>query len=77
VAELLHHFETHEPRGELTIVLEGTGAPGAAPDRTAEAGEMAVSLLADGLTRRDVIEQLISRFGIPRNDAYRLVMELT
>jgi 16S rRNA (cytidine1402-2'-O)-methyltransferase len=77
VAELLRHFEAVEPRGELTIVLEGTGTPGAAPDRTAEAGEAAVSLLAQGMTRRDVIEQLISRFGLPRNDAYRLVTELT
>ena len=77
LAELLLHFETHEARGELTIVVEGTGGPGAPPDRSAEAGELAVSLLADGLTRRDVIEQLISRFGIPRNDAYRLVTELT
>ena len=77
VTELLRHFEATDPRGELTIVLEGTGTPGEAPDRSAEAGELAVALLAEGLTRRDVIEQVISRFGIPRNDAYRLVTELT
>lgn len=74
--ELARHYAATEPRGEITVVLEGTGGPAPEPDRTEEAVELATTLLADGMTRRDVVEQLIGRLGVARNDAYRMVMEL-
>ena len=36
----------------------------------------ATQLLAEGLTRREVVRRLSETLGLPRNDAYRLVMEL-
>ena len=75
--ELRAHFAATEARGEITVVLAGTGAPEAPPDRTAEAAEVAGELLAGGRTRRDVVEHLISRLGLGRNDAYRMVTGLT
>jgi hypothetical protein len=60
----------------VTIVLEGTGAPAPAPDRTGDAIEQATSLLAEGLTRREVARRLTESMGLPRNEAYKLVMEL-
>ena len=76
LAELAGYYSEHPPRGEITIVLEGTGAPAAPPDRTAEAVEQATLLLAEGLTRREVVRRISETLGLPRNDAYRLVMEL-
>ena len=73
---LAEYYSKHQPRGELTIVLEGTGAPAPAPARTDEAVEQAASLLAEGLTRREVVRRLSDTLGLSRNDAYRLVMEL-
>ena len=70
------YFAQAEPRGEITLVLAGTGVPEEPPDRTAEGGTLAQALLAAGLSRRDVVEQLITRLGIARNEAYRMVMEL-
>jgi 16S rRNA C1402 (ribose-2'-O) methylase RsmI len=64
------------PRGELTVVLEGTGEPVAEPDRTEDAVEQATSLLAEGLSRREVAHRLTHSLGLPRNEAYKLVMEL-
>ncbi len=75
--ELQAHFGGSEVRGEITVVLSGTGAPEAAPDRTEEAVEVAGALLAGGHTRRDVVEHLISRLGLGRNDAYRMVTGMT
>ena len=75
--ELRAHYAASEARGEITVVLAGAGSPETAPDRTAEAAVVAGELLADGRTRRDVVEHLISRLGLGRNDAYRMVTGLT
>ena len=76
LAELADYYSLAEPRGELTIVVEGTGVPPAPPDRTADATEEATALLAEGLTRREVARRLTETMGMSRNDAYRLVMGL-
>ena len=76
LTELAGYYSEHPPRGEITIVLEGTGAPAEPPDRTGEAVEQATLLLAEGLTRREVVRRISETLGLPRNDAYRLVMEL-
>jgi 16S rRNA (cytidine1402-2'-O)-methyltransferase len=76
LAELVDYYSELPPRGELTIVVEGTGAPAAPPDRTDEAMERANELLAEGMSRREVARLLTETHGLSRNDAYRLVMEL-
>ena len=73
---LVGYFSEHPPRGELTIVLEGTGSPPEPPGRTEDALEHARLMLAEGLTRREVVRRLSGSLGLSRNDAYRLVMEL-
>jgi 16S rRNA (cytidine1402-2'-O)-methyltransferase len=76
LAELVDYFTTVPPRGELTIVLRGTGSAAAEPDRTDEAVDQATTLLAEGIPRREVARRLTESFGLARNEAYRLVMEL-
>lgn len=76
LVELADYYSMNPPRGELTVVLEGTGVPPAPPDRSADAREQATLLLAEGLTRREVVRRLSDSLGLSRNDAYRLVMEL-
>jgi 16S rRNA (cytidine1402-2'-O)-methyltransferase len=76
LGELMNYYSEVPPRGELTIVLQGTGGPAAPSDRTEDAVEQATALLAQGLTRREVVRRLTETLGVPRNDAYRLVMEL-
>jgi 16S rRNA (cytidine1402-2'-O)-methyltransferase len=76
LGELADYYSDIDPKGELTIVLEGTGTPPVPADRTEDAVEQATALLADGLSRREVVRRLTETLGIPRNEAYRLVMEL-
>lgn len=76
LAELADYYSGVPPRGELTIVMEGTGTPPPAPDRTADAAEEAAALLAEGLSRREVARRLTETLGLSRNDAYRLVTGL-
>ena len=74
--ELAEYYSSKEPRGEITVVLAGTGAPAEPPDRTDEARARALALLADGVTRREATQRLVAELGMARNEAYRLVMEL-
>lgn len=74
--ELVGYYGEHPARGELTVVMEGTGAPAEPPDRSGEAVAQATQLLAAGMTRREVVRRITNTLGVPRNDAYRLVMEL-
>jgi 16S rRNA (cytidine1402-2'-O)-methyltransferase len=76
LAELADYYSEVPPRGELTIVVEGTGTPAPAADRTHDATEEATVLLAEGLTRREVVRRLTETMGMSRNDAYRLVTGL-
>jgi 16S rRNA (cytidine1402-2'-O)-methyltransferase len=76
LAELADYYSEHEPRGEITVVIAGTGAPAPEEDRTEEATEHAVELLAEGLSRREVARRLTESHGLSRNDAYRLVTGL-
>ena len=74
--ELAEHYDTTPPRGEITVVLAGTGEAPEPPDRTADAIELATDLLAQGLTRKETVRRVVDGLGLPRNDAYRLVMDL-
>lgn len=76
LGEMADYYTAVPPRGELTIILQGTGQAVAAPDRTEDAMEQATTLLAEGLSRREVAQRLTQSMGLPRNEAYKLVMEL-
>ncbi len=77
LASLAAYYREAEPRGEFTVVLEGTGMAPVAPDRTEEATATARQLLAEGITRRETSQRIAAEFGLSRNDAYRLVTGLT
>jgi 16S rRNA (cytidine1402-2'-O)-methyltransferase len=74
--EMADYFTAVPARGELTVILQGTGEPASPPDRTEDAMEQASTLLAEGLSRREVAQRLTQSLGLPRNEAYKLVMEL-
>jgi 16S rRNA (cytidine1402-2'-O)-methyltransferase len=76
LAELADYYSRVPPRGEITVVVEGTGGPAPEPDRTEEALEAATELLAEGMSRREVARRLTESHGLSRNDAYRLVTGL-
>jgi 16S rRNA (cytidine1402-2'-O)-methyltransferase len=76
VEELGDYYSSTETKGEITVLLAGTGMPPEPPDRSEEARALARSLLSEGSTRREASRRLVVELGLPRNEAYRLVMEL-
>ena len=73
--ELSEHYAEAPVRGEVTVVLAGTGKP-RVEERPADAAERAKALLEEGLSRKDAADRLAEETGISRNTAYRLVNEL-
>jgi len=75
LAELAGYYAEAPPRGEVTVVVSGTGKP--APEEVPIDPEVrARALLAQGMTRKDVADQIAEETGISRNAAYKLVNEL-
>jgi hypothetical protein len=59
----------------VTVVVAGTGKPRPA-EVSVDPEARARVLLAQGMTRKDVAEQVAQEAGISRNTAYRLVNDL-
>jgi len=75
LAELAGYYAEAPVRGEVTIVVAGSGMP-AAPARPPDLEERARALLVQGLSRKDAAGRLAEETGISRNTAYRIVNEL-
>jgi 16S rRNA (cytidine1402-2'-O)-methyltransferase len=73
--ELSDHYADAPVRGEVTVVLSGTGKA-RLEERPPDPVERAKALLEEGLSRKDVANRVAEETGISRNTAYRLVMEL-
>jgi len=73
--ELSEHYAEAPARGEVTVVVAGTGKQRIA-EPPYDPGERAKALLAEGMSRKDVADRLVEETGISRNIAYRLVNEL-
>lgn len=73
--ELSEHYAGAPVRGEVTVVIAGTGKEHV-EERSPDPQERARDLLAEGLSRKDVANRLVEETGISRNTAYRLVNEL-
>lgn len=75
LTDLAGYYRETPPRGEVTVMIAGTGMPPRdAPPPDPEA--RARAWLADGMSRRDVANRVADETGISRNSAYRLVNEL-
>jgi 16S rRNA (cytidine1402-2'-O)-methyltransferase len=75
LTELAGYYAEAPPRGEVTVVVAGSGKP-AREERPPDPQARARALLAQGMTRSDVAAQIAAETGIARNIAYRLVNEL-
>jgi len=73
--ELSEHYAAAPARGEVTVVVAGTGKQRIA-EPPYDPNERAKALLAEGMSRKDVADRLVEETGIARNRAYKLVNEL-
>lgn len=74
--ELEQHFAAGEPRGEITLVLAGSESPSSGSVVPEDFDSRVQALLAQGLTRKGVVQHLVEETGMARNEVYRRVMDL-
>ena len=75
---LAEHYRETPARGEVTLVVAGRGDDGADDAPAADPAEVLAAVragLAAGVSRKDLVSMVSTRFGLPRNAAYRLVMD--
>jgi len=73
VRGVLGELESVEPRGEITLVIEGPGDTATEAEPTADPDARAADLLAAGLSARDAARALAAELGISRSAAYACV----
>ncbi len=57
-------------RGEVTLVVGGASADAAGPPSDEALGAAVAELVAAGSTRRDAVDAIAARFGLPRRTVY-------
>lgn len=76
LSELFAKYEHDRPLGEITLVVSGA-TQGTADDNSEEALKAkAENLLAQGLSPKDAAQKLAFDTGIPRRQAYALILGL-
>lgn len=74
VSELQERFRHQPPRGEFTLVV--AGAAPEALDRSAEARDALRQRYLDGEDARRAVGAVATTYGLSRNEAYRLWLEV-
>jgi 16S rRNA (cytidine1402-2'-O)-methyltransferase len=69
------YYRQHPPRGEVVVCLAGVSAANL-EDVWEEARSLARSMVEEGATSKDIVGALGARFGIERNRAYAIALEL-
>ncbi len=77
LSSLRTYYTEHDPLGEITVILGGQPS-GSESEIVVDPVEVLAAIderLKAGDSRKDVIRMVTARFGLPRNEAYRLVTE--
>lgn len=77
LVEVAAYYEEHPPKGEVTVVV-APADPNVSQVREGQSAEsLARALLDEGLTPSGAARELAKRLDLARNDAYRIVHDLT
>lgn len=76
LSTLIAHFNAHEPRGEMVLVIAGSGDDNLLPVTSGSITEQVEQLMsAAGLSRNDAIKQAAKSRGLSKRDAYQMMLK--
>ncbi len=75
LSELVTHFDAHQPRGEMTLVIAGSGDDNFEPVETGSISEQVERLMLEGVSRSDAIKQAAKSRGLTKREAYQRMLE--
>lgn len=73
--ELIAHFDEHQPRGEMTLVIAGNADDNLPLVESGSIGEQIERLMLDGVSRSDAIKQAAKSRGLTKREAYQMLLE--
>jgi len=76
LSEALRHFETTEPRGEFTLVIEGATEAPPAPWTEVQIRALLAERKAEGARAKATVKEVAELARWPRRDVYQLWIEL-
>ena len=68
------HFQSHAPRGEFVLVVDGAPSASPAPALDMSIPERVASYEAQGLSRKDAIKQTAHDLSVPKNEIYQIMI---
>ncbi|MDD4600091.1 Ribosomal RNA small subunit methyltransferase I [bioreactor metagenome] len=79
LTKLQEHFAMHQPRGEFTLIIAGTGeekapVPSDEEDQSSPL-EAVLNLVAQGTNKKDAIRMVALKRGISKREVYQAVVE--
>lgn len=75
--EVARYYREHPPKGEVTVVVAAAETDAEQEDRAIEARSVARDLLVGGMTASSAARFLTDRLDLARNEAYRIVHDLS
>jgi len=76
LSDIAAHFDAHEPRGEMVLVIAGSGDDNLPPVESGLITEQIERLMAEtSLSRNDAIKQAGKSRGLSKRDAYQLMLK--
>ena len=76
LSDISAQLQTHEPRGEMTLVIAGARDEEPQPLPMAESLALQLARLVDaGIRRNDALKQIAKMRGLSKKEAYRLLLE--
>lgn len=76
VSDIIAHFGSNEPRGEMTLVIAGNRDNNLKPVEDASISQQVERLMRDeSLSRNDAIKQAARSRGLSKREAYQLMLE--
>lgn len=75
LSELVAHFDANQPRGEMTLVIAGSGDDNLPPVETGLISEQVERLMLSGLSRNDAIKQAAKSRSMTKREAYQTMLE--
>lgn len=79
ISEARAHFQQHEPRGEFTLVVGGSGGPGSEPTGPWSEEQLLEALregLAAGQPQSQLASEVAGKSGWQRREVYRKISGL-
>ena len=78
LCEAVAYYETHEPRGEYVLVIEGGSKSKNIPEAQASevsARERVAYYIESGMSKKDAIRQAAKECGLSKNELYGLLLQ--